>query len=107
MLESGIDFDDKVNKKVILDPKSSKYMKQAFEMYATGNYSYKEIEKILYNKGFRSKSGKKVSHALIHHSLINPFYYGIMERQGEFYKGNHNWKKIKSGLQFSKILEMV
>lgn len=80
---------DKKNKKVVIDRKQGNFMKQAFEMYATGNYSYKDIEKILYEKGFRSKSGKRVSHALIHHSLVNPFYYGIMERQGEYYKGNY------------------
>jgi DNA invertase Pin-like site-specific DNA recombinase len=76
-------------KKIIIDPKSSKFIKKAFEMYATGSYSYKDIEQKLYEKGFRSKSGKKVSHALLHHSLKNTFYYGIMERQGEYFKGNH------------------
>ncbi len=82
-------LNDTINKSIVIDPKSSKYIKKAFEMYATGNYSYKDIEKILYEKGFRSKSGKKVSHALLHHSLTNTFYYGIMERQGEYFKGKH------------------
>jgi hypothetical protein len=58
-------------------------------MYTTGSYSYKDIEKKLYEKGLRSKSGKKVSHALLHHCLKNTFYHGIMFAQNDYHKGIH------------------
>jgi len=69
--------------------KEAPYIKKAFEMYATRNHSVKDIADVLYEKGFRSKTGKKVSHSNIHLMLTKTFYFGLMESHGKFYKGNH------------------
>lgn len=82
-------LNDKLNKTVILDPKRARFIKEMFTMYATGNYSFKDMQKILFEKGFKSRGNNKVSHAVLHHCIKNTFYYGIMYSAGEYYKGNH------------------
>lgn len=80
------------------------YIRKAFEMYATGNHSVKEIAEVLYGKGFRSKTGKKVSHSNIHLMLKKKFYFGIMESYGKLYKGNH--KPLVSKRLFDECQEV-
>jgi site-specific DNA recombinase len=80
---------DKNTKQTRVDKKEAPYIRKAFEMYATGNHSIKEIAEVLFEKGFRSKSGKKVSSSNIHLMLKKTFYFGLMESNGKYYKGNH------------------
>jgi DNA invertase Pin-like site-specific DNA recombinase len=79
----------KATKTIIVDKVSRKYIVRAFELYASGNHSFKEVSDILYREGLRSSSGKKVFKSLIHRMIFNPFYTGIMEREGKYYKGKH------------------
>jgi hypothetical protein len=71
---------------VIIDKKRAPYIKQAFELYATGLYSIKNITDILNKKGFRTKSDKKVYKSTMERILKNPFYYGIMKHNEEFFR---------------------
>ncbi len=80
---------NKANNTIIIDRKLSGYVIRAFELCASGKYGFKEISDILYNEGLRTKSGKKVLKSTIQRMLNKSFYYGIMERGGMFYKGNH------------------
>lgn len=80
---------NKADNTIVIDKKLSKYIIKAFELCTTGNYSIKEISDILYQDGMRTKSGKKVLKSTIQRILNKSFYYGIMERDGIFYKGNH------------------
>ena len=80
---------NKLDRTIIVDRKISKYVVRTFKLYASGNYSIKEIVNILYEEGFRTKTGLTVKKATIHRMLNNPVYYGIMARNGKYYQGNH------------------
>lgn len=77
------------NSKVFPDKNKAKYVAKAFELYSTGGYSVKEIANILFQDGFRSRSGYKYNKSKIHRILSNPFYYGVMLMHGKSYAGKH------------------
>ena len=76
--------------KVFPDKEKAKYVVKAFELYAKGSHSVKDIADILYQDGFRSRKGYKYHKSKIHKILQNPFYYGVMRMHGKFYAGKHN-----------------
>ncbi len=82
-------LNNKIDKSIVVDKKTSKYIIRAFELCATGNYSLKEIVDILYSEGFRSENGLMIRKSTIHRMLNNCSYYGVMKRNEKFYKGNH------------------
>lgn len=96
-------LNDKVNKKIIIDPSRKKYIVRAFELYKTGKYGYKQVAEILYKEGLRSKGNKKVSTSKIQYILSNPFYYGVMRTIGKLYRGEH--KPIISKNLFDSVQE--
>lgn len=72
-----------ISKKIIVpDPKTAQYIKELFELYATGNYNIPELSDILYEKGFRTRRGNRV-----HLSIL----YDILDNQ--IYKGSFRWGK--------------
>ncbi len=82
-------LNDKATKKIILDPVRAPYVAQMFELYSTGLHSFKQIANTLYERGLRTKSNKKVHGSNIQTVVNRTFYYGIMESNGSYYKGNH------------------
>lgn len=64
-------------------------IKQAFEIMATGKYSLGYIVQYLYDKGLRTKRGKRIGKSHIHSILTTPTYYGQFYRNGELYQGNY------------------
>jgi hypothetical protein len=60
-----------------------------FELYSTGLYSLRDVASLLYERGLRTKSGKKISAGNLHKILNRTFYYGVMESNGKYYGGNH------------------
>lgn len=51
-------------------------VKQAFELYATGNYNAYEVNDIMYERGLRARTGKRLSQNRIYDILKNRFYLG-------------------------------
>ena len=47
-----------------------------FELYATNQYSMKQIEDILFEKGWRNTKGNKISHTTLSNVIANPKYKG-------------------------------
>lgn len=62
--------------KLEIDESEAPAIRKLFELYATDQYSMKQIEKILYNDGFRNHNGNKLSHATMAHIIRNPKYKG-------------------------------
>lgn len=90
------------NAKIYPDPTRMKYIQKAFELYNTGQYSLKEIADILYKEGLRTRlAQKKVHRSLIQRTLRNPFYCGIIKRNGTLYKGVH--KSLVSKALFDQV----
>lgn len=74
---------------IILHSQKAPLITRMFELYATGEYSLKALTKIMYLEGLRTRLGNKVVKAVIYRMLTNPEYYGVIRRNGEFYRGNH------------------
>ena len=82
-------INDKATKKIFVDEQNKKYIVRAYELCANERKNLREISDILYAEGLRSSSGKKVFKSLVHRIVTNPFYMGVMTREGKFYDGKH------------------
>jgi DNA invertase Pin-like site-specific DNA recombinase len=81
------------------------FIKEGFKMYLTGRYSVEYINDELYQKGLRSKTGKKLSHSIMTSTLKNPFYAGIMKWKDLEKKGNH--PPMISTSQYKRVIQIM
>lgn len=96
----------KARKIVKKDPERWYLIKEGFEMYLTGKYSADHINDILYQKGLRSRTGKKIPHSIIVSKILkNPFYTGLMRWNRQEKMGNHT--PMISQSQHNHILQII
>ena len=81
----------KENKHLAIDETEAPMVRELFELYASGSYSMKQIEVILWDKGYRNLKGKRISHVTMSNMISNPKYKG-------WYVGN----KVKVVDMFTK-----
>ena len=62
--------------KLIIDEEQAEFIRELFEMYATGRFSMKQMEKHFYEKGIRNSKGNKLSHSTMGNIIRNPKYKG-------------------------------
>jgi len=81
-----------------IDPIQAPFIKQAFELYATGNRGLIALSDEMYKRGLRNKNGKKVTINGLSTILHNPFYTGLIkiEKTGEIFAGIHKPIVLKS-----------
>ncbi|HSK73517.1 MAG TPA: recombinase family protein, partial [Pyrinomonadaceae bacterium] len=60
-----------------IDPIQSPLIRQAFELYATGNWGSIALADEMYERGLRNKRGNKVTINGLSTILHNPFYFGL------------------------------
>ena len=72
-----------------VDKGKSPFIKKAFEAYDTGNYTLKNLRKIINGLGLVGKKGKMLSVSNYQYMLKNKIYYGMIEYNGELYDGKH------------------
>jgi site-specific DNA recombinase len=74
-----------------VDPVRGPYVKMAFELYASRRYSITKLEKELFEKGFRTKTGKIVYASQLATILRNPFYMGLirLKNRKDTFSGIH------------------
>jgi site-specific DNA recombinase len=91
----------------IPDPERAPFICMAFELYSTGKFSLYSLTEKLYERGFRSNTGKKVGVNRLAEILRNPFYIGIirMKGSGESYIGVHEAIVPKS--LFSRVQDLL
>ena len=77
--------------KLVIDEEQAAMVRELFKLYATGEYSMKQIETIFWNKGYRNHNGNKIAHTTMSNMIANPKYKG-------YYVGN----KVKVIDMFSK-----
>lgn len=65
------------------DLEKAPLIKEMYEMYATGRYSFLKLGRILNNKGLAPKISKKWTTTSLDQLISNPFYYGLMVRNKE------------------------
>ena len=88
---------------LIIDSPAAQAVKESFEKYSTGEYSYSDISNLLAKKGFKSASGHPFSRETIRLMLSNKTYVGLIEYKGnEIYQGRHEpiisedlWEKVQ------------
>jgi len=73
------------------DPERAPYVRQAFELYATQQYSIRRLLAELTQRGMRNRKGKPITKCCLENLLNNPFYYGTIQlkRTGRMYQGIH------------------
>lgn len=74
---------------IVPDPDRASFIQEIFSLYSSGDYSLKELSKVMFEKGFRSINGNKVCKAVINRILRNPEYYGVIRRKGRIYTSLH------------------
>jgi len=70
-----------------IDHERAPFIKQMFELYATGNYSINALVEKMFSLGLRNRGGNKVGRSRMHDLLSDPFYYGKMCWKGKIYDG--------------------
>ena len=77
--------------RLVIDEEQAAMVRELFELYATGEYSMKQIETIFWQKGYRNHNGNKIAHTTMSNMIANPKYKG-------YYVGN----KVRVIDMFSK-----
>ena len=67
--------------RLLIDETEAPMVRELFELYATGQYSMKQIEAIFWEKGFRNHKGNRLAHTTMSNIIANPKYKG-------YYVGN-------------------
>lgn len=62
--------------KLMINEEQAEFIRELFEMYATGKFSMKQMEKHFYQKGIRNSKGHKLSHSTMGNIIRNPKYKG-------------------------------
>jgi len=94
------------NKKIVVpDPERWHLVRKGLKMYLSGNYSALEIADILYEKGLRSRTGKKLCNSIMNDTLKKPFYAGIMKWGGQEKMGKH--KPMITLEEYNQILTIM
>ncbi|MDR1327478.1 MAG: recombinase family protein [Heliobacteriaceae bacterium] len=74
----------------VIDEEKAPFVKRAFELYSQGELSLDKVREKLYSeKLFYLPSTTKVSKPQLEYILKNPSYTGVINFQGELYKGRH------------------
>lgn len=74
-----------------IDPVDGQLVRQAFELYATGNCGLHDLRLEMATRGLRSRTAKPLALDSISRLLRNPFYTGLVriKRTGEAFEGVH------------------
>ena len=80
-------LNNKETKQIYVDKEKSPLIKKAFEAYATGKHTLKEIRKIINELGLKGRRDSLLSVSNFQYLLQNPFYYGLIRYNGEYFEG--------------------
>ncbi len=97
---------NKTNKTIEVDTGRAPFVRKAFELYDSGQYSLEALTKKLYDDGFRSRANSDhISKTTLSQILRNPIYYGHFRSNGELFKGRHKplvskalWDRVQDRL---------
>ncbi len=81
----------KEDKRLVIDETQAPMVRDLFRLYATGEYSMKQLETLFYEQGWRNYNGNKIAHTTMSNIISNPKYKG-------YYVGN----KVKIVDMFTK-----
>lgn len=100
---------------VRLDPERAEHVRWAFEEYATGEWSIGSLRDALEERGFKSRTtrklvGKPINDGQLHRLLTNPYYKGVVLFNGVMHQGGHAplvdevlWQRVQEVLAARRI----
>src|SRR5581483_9124089 len=95
--------------KVVLDPERALLLREAFRLYATGEYSLPALQATMHAKGLTSPyartPGAPVSVSKLAEMLARVFYTGVVQWGGVRYPGQHK-ALVPQGL-FDRVQETI
>ena len=71
----------KDNGRLVVDDDEAEMVAELFRLYATGEYSMKQLELLFWQKGYRNHNGNRIAHTTMSGMISNPKYKG-------YYVGN-------------------
>ena len=95
---------------VALDPKRARYVRLAFNLYATGEYALSDLVPILAARGLRTRPTKSAKEAplginRIGQMLRNDYYCGFVNFNGKTTKGEH--EPLVDEKTFQQVQELL
>lgn len=81
-------LNDPKSRNITPDPEKAPIVRQAFELYSTGEYTLDAIKEFLKAQNLRSRTGKIMGKAAVQTMLLNPIYYGVMRANNEYHEGS-------------------
>ncbi len=90
-----------------IDPVLGPLVRQAYELYASGRYTYDTLREEMAKRGLVSKLGKPLARDAIHSILRNPFYIGLIriDRTNEMFEGQH--RPLVSKALFDRVQAVI
>lgn len=67
--------------RLVIDEAEAPMVRDLFTLYASGEYSMKQLETLFWERGYRNHNGKKIAHTTMSGMIANPKYKG-------YYVGN-------------------
>ncbi len=98
-------MNDPKTKQLIVDDTRAPYVKLAYELYATGKYSYGSLGEELTKRGIKSKYGGHVSKKTIERMLQNTIYYGLVKTKAG--ASNANFPPLVTKKLFDDVQDMI
>lgn len=71
----------KADGRLVIDEQEAEFVRELFRLYATDEYSMKQLENLFYERGYRNHNGNKIAHSTMTGIIQNPKYKG-------YYVGN-------------------
>ena len=98
-------LNDSDKKVIVPDPERSPYIVRAFEAYASGKYTLRQVRDMVNELGLRSRKEQELSISNIHNMLKNPIFCGLLRYGGEIHEGKH--EPIISKKLFDSVQEVM
>ncbi len=74
---------------IVPDPIRAPYITELFNLYKTGNHSERQLSQMMFDKGLRSRTNKRIGKSAINRILRNPEYFGVIRRNGKLYNATY------------------
>jgi site-specific DNA recombinase len=104
-------LNDKLTRTIIVDPVRAPFVRKAFELYATGDYTFARVREMVNGLGLvglasrKRKANPVLGDSNYQYILKNPIYYGVIRYHGEFYEAKH--EPLISKALFDKAQEVM
>jgi site-specific DNA recombinase len=97
---------NRVTRRIDIDPVRGPLMARVFELYASGEYSLKALTVKAYEIGLRhSRGDRRMTKSELHRLLKNPIYVGNFRWLGKVHSGSH--EPLVSRETFDRVQELM